>query len=865
MSVELAERCAVPNCDNTASTGIPFPKQTETLEKWLQSLKIPDFTPTPRSFVCLNHFGSDDILERIADADIEHVLEHIPIPTLPESKIDLTKNTITSTKSYDTPEAVFVEASVCRLCMNEGAEEHVFGIYEDVVISNLINICIPPIKILKRDGLSKWICKNCAETLYKFYQFRNTCIEIDKRQKNMLKISLKRKHEDELAANDLKKNCVELQEDIVNLQSLTTQPSIKVVDAELMKALEEKIPEEMRCAENIIIEVQSDDESDQSQEILNVLSDDNVVMVGEKEVRLPRGIKVKSSQTQLRSELRYVQLVQEVENTEFCLIDNYLFEYRLCKGDIRHLKCIVTKCKATAQQTMTKTGVYDSNVWLKDDHNHPAPSVDDRKKQMFLHMMRRKMQYDKSLNFRNVYEEFCEKDPEIKKLVPLKTVINQICSQQMNLKLPPIESFQHFFDIIENDELQKLHFTHTNAQFYQEKFASSDGSQAVVFANCETIEKISDSRIMYVDASFKIDTPEAFKYHLVSVLVWLTDSYYPIMFALINEKSQEIYKMIFSYLHDTLAPNLRPVEIVTDYEASLYYSLGEVYLDSHIGGSVFYYTQNLYKKICSLNLSRELETNSCFRNIYHMILMLPLLPVNTIVDGFNNIQQQAVEMGLGELTKPIFDHVKSQWIDRVTPDLFCVHRLENRINENVIAPFKKLRDFIMLSKGKMLKQYINIISIVEKLIELESFLSVVYSAPSKKSFARDLSSSQKKNVIRAWQFIESHPKININNFFTKVLGYIKCMENQLWIWGFYRYSGEANDELINAANFSIVNTTSDDNDDHNYDQHHQYVNYAYPEDEVVVDVVIDQKNGFLIKDTEMREQMQLQTQNSYME
>ena len=66
MSVELAERCAVPNCDNTASTGIPFPKQTETLEKWLQSLKIPDFTPTPRSFVCLNHFGSDDILERIA-------------------------------------------------------------------------------------------------------------------------------------------------------------------------------------------------------------------------------------------------------------------------------------------------------------------------------------------------------------------------------------------------------------------------------------------------------------------------------------------------------------------------------------------------------------------------------------------------------------------------------------------------------------------------------------------------------------------------------------------------------------------------------------------------------------------------------
>lgn len=263
--------------------------------------------------------------------------------------------------------------------------------------------------------------------------------------------------------------------------------------------------------------------------------------------------------------------------------------------------------------------------------------------------------------------------------------------------------------------------------------------------------------------------------------------------------------MVLEYLHDTLAPKLRPKEIITDFEANLDEALGEVYVDSSIGGSVFYYTQNLYKKICSLNLSRDLETNSNFRNVYQMLLMLPLLPVNTILAGLNNIETHARDLDMSSLMRPIFDHVRKEWINKVTPNFFCVHKKENRINENVTAPFKKLRDYLMLAKGKAPKKCITIATVVEKLVELEYFLQITYSAPSKKSFARDLSSSQKRNVLKAWQFIESHPKINLNNFFLRVVGYIRCMENQLWIWGFYRYSGdEHDDELINAANFSIV-------------------------------------------------------------
>lgn len=115
-------------------------------------------------------------------------------------------------------------------------------------------------------------------------------------------------------------------------------------------------------------------------------------------------------------------------------------------------------------------------------------------------------------------------DPQIQTLVPLKNVITEICKHQLTYKLPVIQSFQQFFSLIEEDNFQKLQFTNNGKQFYQEKFISDLNSQAVVFGNRSVIEQLSDSQLMYVDASFGIDTNEDFKYHLITILVWVDDS-----------------------------------------------------------------------------------------------------------------------------------------------------------------------------------------------------------------------------------------------------------------------------------------------------------------------------------------------------
>ncbi|KAH1016880.1 uncharacterized protein LOC109545297 [Dendroctonus ponderosae] len=493
-------------------------------------------------------------------------------------------------------------------------------------------------------------------------------------------------------------------------------------------------------------------------------------------------------------------------DSQFILSDEYLYEFRLTKGNVRQLRCILFDCPAFAEQYKDDSSEYLPSIEVVTPHNHRNLTTIAKKQQMFFAILYDKMMRDKYFNFRVLYDDFCKIDSTIQKFLPLRNVIGQICKQPPLRGTKSVPSFDELFNNIENDEFKMLHFNTKHVQFYQERLSTEDGGKALVFANQDVIKKYSHSNIMYVDSSFFIES-EGFPFTLITVLLWVEPGcYYPILFSLVNMKSKDLYMKIFSFVHENLAPQLKPQEIISDYEANLYYALCIVYEESSIGGSMFYFIQNIYKKICSLNLARELELNANFRSIYNMILMLPLLPVNTILDGFSNIEFHARELDLDHLTSELFRHVRDEWIIKVTPEFFCVHRLENRINENMVGPFKKLRDLLMLTRSKSPKQKnrISAITTIEKLIELDTFLSETFQSPLKQTFGKDNSSNQKKAILRAWNYIEIHPMINIHQFFQKVLGYIKCMESQLWIWGLYRFAGSTDDGLINALNFSIV-------------------------------------------------------------
>ncbi|KRT84220.1 zinc-finger associated domain containing protein, partial [Oryctes borbonicus] len=499
--------------------------------------------------------------------------------------------------------------SACRLCAGEEyLKSSIYESLDNERISNMIMLCCHPITITENDGYPSMICSTCLQQLQTSYNFRNKCLEINELWTKRLK---QRKRKQDIEDNTtVKKQRAEdtltVSKDNVATKNITyavTSALSERSDNEKKKDYTSRIiyksgNEKHNNEPNYKIQekVENETSSISKDEIENPATlrkegGHQTVAYKDNKILLPDGIIVKTQKKFESSTGIYsCTITHGLQESVFVMADGYLFTFGLLKGTTRHLRCVLPNCKAKAEQTLLEKDTYEDKISVKVPHSHKAPNDQLRKKHMFFHVMRKRMQHDKTLNIRSIYEEVCNQEPEIRELVPLRNVINEICKHQVSNKLPRITSFEKFYEKIEDECYEKLHFTNTNKQFYQERFCTDDGCMAIVFCNTDVVENIGQCTLMYVDASFKIDTFEDFKYQLVTVLVWIDDSYYPILYALVNRKTQEIFIKVFQYLHDVLAPNIRPHEIVTDYEANLYYALGETYLESHIGGSVFYYT-----------------------------------------------------------------------------------------------------------------------------------------------------------------------------------------------------------------------------------------------------------------------------------
>lgn len=171
------------------------------------------------------------------------------------------------------------------------------------------------------------------------------------------------------------KQSVESPPPLVPLQNETSSKQAEIkekfdkVEEELRRVLEGQLTEEQAKAENIIIHVENDDE--QSPEKIATLSklklpivikpvdttrvrklNQGVVSIWKNaanpavsvtvrtgdstEVTLPKGINIKLTEN-YRSEIGIYEglSINYVFDVEFCQIDGYLFEYRLCKGSLR--------------------------------------------------------------------------------------------------------------------------------------------------------------------------------------------------------------------------------------------------------------------------------------------------------------------------------------------------------------------------------------------------------------------------------------------------------------------------------------------------------------------------------------------------
>ncbi|KAL1497921.1 hypothetical protein ABEB36_008801 [Hypothenemus hampei] len=856
-------KCFVPECTN--NIGVLLPKNNERKKEWLKALGLINLTPCSKSFICLDHFGENGqpiSRQKIVKPTSQHIHEtrknslitqNLTVYSVYEKmcRLCMVQSTNVTQHIFNKLNAEFTIAQAIGICLYP-----LQVLPNDMLSKYVCTNCLNFLKeyftfhqnCMTNDSKQRYsldIYNDCPNSLSDEYLYEEWLSDYEDPEENqedeslnesdnramVLETSRSELSKEQYAPHEVYFNDVIEKEQIM---ALDDEDSSELVDTIFSDTEEDNV-------ENIVIEIVNDEEpaTTQKENVINtskrLLKIENVenreldkqvskrnshlentssrrsitvMKNGDDEIYvLPTAVTLMVKE-KYKSPLGYYssELIKYLFDSMFLLAGEYLYEMGLKKGNSRRLLCIVSGCCGVAIQSEISTNKFSKKIEVIESHNHKVPDALERKKQMFYHAVQKKIRSKINVNLISIYNKYCLLDPSLKQILPIKIFTKQMEHLDTTPLTHSFESFDQFYDSIELDDFHGIHFTDNHVQFYQDRLDSKDGGKAVIFGNQEIIKQLSNSKTMFVDSSFVIEVKD-FPSQLLTVLVWNEkhDSYYPIIFALTNMKSQELYEKVFTFVFNELAPDLRPSEIITEYEANLYYALSGTYLESSIGGSVFYFTQSIFKKICSLDLDRILETNLSLRSIYNMILMLPLLPLNSISDGYEKIKNQAQALNLQHLTDELFAYVCNEWLNKVTPELFCVHRLENRINEEICVPFEIFRDLLAFNDTKKPKisKFLPIISVLEKLIEFENLVRKNLYGPSK---IRDnmVPNNSKKIIIEAWDYIDNQPTINIYQIFLKVLPYMKSMETQLCIWGVYSFSGQIDDTLIDVRHFSII-------------------------------------------------------------
>lgn len=227
-----------------------------------------------------------------------------------------------------------------------------------------------------------------------------------------------------------------------------------------------------------------------------------------------------------------------------------------------------------------------------------------------------------------------------------------------------------------------------------------------------------------------------------------------------------------------------------------------------------------------------------------MILSLPLLPLSVIPDAILYIQNES--RNYKTLMEPLFEYIDSVWMTHVNPQLFCVHRIPNRINEAIIFPFQKLRDLLTSNQN-------NLFTLTEKLIAMDAWSKQNYEKLQEgKRVSVGTLVKFSRTVSKAWDDIESNPE-HLKMFFEKVAPLISKLEGQIWIWGYYNYSGSNENCLITYEEIGeelyqhVEYLQEDDKGDKENDETKQEVEWEFVTEE---DAVQEQEDGEEILDEE---------------
>lgn len=129
-------------------------------------------------------------------------------------------------------------------------------------------------------------------------------------------------------------------------------------------------------------------------------------------------------------------------------------------------------------------------------------------------------------------------------------------------------------------------------------------------------------------------------------------------------KSAELYKQVFQYIENNVF-KMKPSQFMTDFEAGMRKAIEECYPNAILHGCWYHFCAAIRRKLVTLQLYQLIVEVPSAMAIYRMILNLPLLPSEFILEGFQVIKKIARDRKLYKQFKSLFEYFENFWLQLV--------------------------------------------------------------------------------------------------------------------------------------------------------------------------------------------------------
>ncbi|XP_015376918.1 PREDICTED: uncharacterized protein LOC107171199, partial [Diuraphis noxia] len=172
---------------------------------------------------------------------------------------------------------------------------------------------------------------------------------------------------------------------------------------------------------------------------------------------------------------------------------------------------------------------------------------------------------------------------------------------------------------------------------------------------------------------------------------------FPIAFALMSRKTVRAYNALFKRLLE-IEPQWTPQTIIVDFERAAMVSLKTIFNNVSIRGCWFHSSQALWRKVGEFGMIEMCTGHRGVYDIIHMLMALPLLPMDKVMEGFVSIidfYSENVENNLQEESCRKFDryfqYYKSTWLQGPNADILSVNDVIWRTNNVLEVSHQHLR------------------------------------------------------------------------------------------------------------------------------------------------------------------------------